>query len=100
MGGRLLRHDAPPFVIRDPEASDPRLGALELRFADAVAVTDAHLLAGQSVDGEVLAEVPVGEIVASEIFLPVPVRLDLVDENRPPLGDWTTQTALAVPRRR
>ena len=40
----------------DPVAGDARLGDLELGVADAVAVADAHLVVGQPVDGEVLAE--------------------------------------------
>ena len=70
----------------DPKAGDPRLGHLELGLTDPVPVADAHLVVGQPVDGEVLAELPVLEVVATEMLLPVPVRLDLVDEHGPLLA--------------
>jgi hypothetical protein len=78
---RRLRHADPDAVARHP-----RLGDLEQRFADAVAVADAHLVVGDALDGEVLPELPVGEVVASELALPVAVGLDLVDEDGPVLA--------------
>ena len=66
----------------DAVAGHARLGDLEERLADAVAVADADLVVGEPVDGEVLAELAVDEVVASELALPVPVGLDLVDEHR------------------
>ena len=55
---------------------------LEHRAADPVPVADAHLVVGQSLDGEVLAELAVTEVVAAELLLPVAVRVHLVDEHR------------------
>ena len=46
-------------------ARDARLGDLEQRFADAVAVPDAHHIVREALHGEVLAELAVGEVVAS-----------------------------------
>ena len=46
----------------DAVAGDARLGDLELGLADAVAVADAHLVVGQPVDGEVLAEDPPAQV--------------------------------------
>jgi hypothetical protein len=49
----------------DPVAGDAGLADLELRLADAVPVTDADLVIGQAVDGQVLTELAVGEVVAA-----------------------------------
>src|SRR5204863_774715 len=49
--------------------------------ADAIAIADADLVIRQALDGEVLAELAVDEIAPAEPVLPVPIRLDLVDEN-------------------
>jgi hypothetical protein len=69
-----------------PVAGHPRLGDLEQRRADLVPVADAHLVIGQAADGEVLPELPVAEVAAAELALPVLVGPDLVDEHRPVLA--------------
>ena len=79
-----------------PVARDPRLGDLEFGRPDAVPVTDAHVGVGQPVDGQVLAEVAVAEVVAAEMALPVPVGVDLVDQHRPLLAAVAGQVALPV----
>ena len=56
-----------------PETGDPRLGDLEFRLADAVAVADADLVVGETVDGEVLTELTVFEVIAAELLLPIGV---------------------------
>ena len=80
----------------DPVAGDPGLGDLELRLADPVPIADAHLVVGEAVDGEVLPELAVDEIVPAEIPLPVLVRLDLVDEHRAHLAAVPVGVALTV----
>jgi hypothetical protein len=55
----------------DPEAGDPRLGDLENRAADPVPVADADLIVGQPLYGEVLPELPVGEVIPAQLLLPV-----------------------------
>ena len=81
----------------DPVAGDPGLGDLELCLADPVAVPDAHLVVGQAVDGQVLPELAVAEVVAPEVLLPVLVGLDLVDQHGALLAAMPVQVALAVP---
>ena len=66
------------------------------RGADPVAVADADLVVAQPLDGEVLAELPVDEVVSSELALPVAVGLDLVDEDRSLLAAVPGEIALAV----
>jgi hypothetical protein len=73
-----------------------RLGDLELGFADAVPVADAHLVVRQPVDGEVLPELAELEIVALENLAPVRVGLRLIDEDRPLLPAVPLKVTLAV----
>ena len=91
------RRDA-RVVHPDPDAvaGDARLGDLEDRGADPVAVADADLVVAQSLDREVLAELAVDEVASSELALPVPVGVDLVDEDRALLAAVPGQIALTV----
>jgi hypothetical protein len=80
--GDEQRRDA-RVVHADPDAvaRDARLRDLEDRAADPVAVADADLVVAQPVDGEVLAELPVNEVVPIEFAFPVAVGVELVDEH-------------------
>ena len=85
-------------VHADPDAvaGDARLGDLEDGGADPVAVADADLVVAQPLDGEVLAELSVDEVVPAELALPVAVRVDLVDEHGALLAAVPGEVALAV----
>src|SRR5262249_4242300 len=91
-GGQLRLAEAQA----DPVAGDSRLADLELRLADPVPVTDADLVVGQAIDGEVLSEHAVAEVVPAEVLLPVPVGLDLVDQHGALLAAVPAGVALAV----
>ena len=80
----------------DTVAGDSRLGDLELRFADAVPVADADLVVSEAVDGEVLAELTVAEVVSAEVLLPVLIGLDLIHQDGSLLAAVAVQVALAV----
>ena len=80
----------------DAVAGHARLRHLEERSPDAVPVADAHLVVGQPLDGEVLAELPEREARAVERFLPEAVRGELVDQHRALLAPVATQVALPV----
>ena len=80
----------------DPVARHARLGDLEQRLADPVAVADADLVVGEALDREVLAELAVGEVVAPELALPVAVGVDLVDEHRAVLAAVRAPVGLVV----
>jgi hypothetical protein len=97
MGNQQRGH--PRIIHPDtyPEAGDPRLGYLENRAADLVTVADAHLVVGQALHGKVLPELPVLEVIPAQLFLPVPVGLDLVDEHRPLLAAVSGQITLPSP---
>ena len=53
---------------------------LEGGGADLVAVTDADLVVAQPLDGEVLTELAVLEVLASQMLGPMSVGVQLVDE--------------------
>ncbi len=88
----------PRIIHADPDAitRHARLRHLEDRAADLVTVADAHLVVAESLHGEILAELSVDEVVSSELALPVPVRVDLVDEDRTLLAAVPGQIALTV----
>jgi hypothetical protein len=64
---------------------------------DPVLVADANLGVGQPVDREILAKLPVNEIIAAKLSLPISVGLDLINEDRAMLAAMALQIALAVP---
>jgi hypothetical protein len=80
----------------DAVARHPRLGDLEERAADAVAVADADLVVLQPLDREVLAELPIAEVVAAELALPIPVGAQLIDEDRAMLAAVRQAVGLVV----
>ena len=88
----------PRIVHADPDAiaGDARLRYLEDGAANLVAIADAHLVVAQSLHREVLAELPVHEVVSSQLAFPVPIRVDLVDEHRTLLAAVPGQIALTI----
>jgi hypothetical protein len=90
------RHPRLAHPDSDAIAGDPGLTDLEQSRADLVAVADADLRVREPLHGEVVAELPVGEIVAAENVLPEPVGLDLIDEHRAVDAAVPLQVALAV----
>jgi hypothetical protein len=64
--GPAMRHEqrGHPGLVHadaDPVAGDARLRHLEERSADAMLVANTHLVVGQAIDREVLAELPKSE---------------------------------------
>ena len=90
-GDARVVHPDPDAVARDAGLRD-----LEDGVADPVAIADAHLVIGESVHGEVLAELAVDEVVSSELAFPVPVRVDLVNEHRALLPAVPGEIALTI----
>lgn len=60
----------------DPIASDARLRHFEQCIADSIAIADADLPVGETVDGEVFAELAKDEVIAAELALPIAVGLN------------------------
>jgi hypothetical protein len=65
MGDQQRRDPRVVHPDAHPVAGDPRLGHLEHCLPDPVPVADAHLVVGQARNGEVLPELPVGEVVTA-----------------------------------
>src|SRR3954451_22300527 len=80
----------------DAIAGHARLRDLEQRTADLIAVPDEHRIVWQSVDGEVLAELSVNEVVSFQSLLPIAIRLELVDKDGALLTAVPRDVALAV----
>ena len=95
-GGQQGGHAGLVHPNADAIAGDTRLRDLEQRAADPIAVADAHGIVGQSFDREVLAELSVDEVGPLQLLLPVAIRFDLVDEDRPLLAAVPGQVALTV----
>ena len=72
------------------------MGDLEDGGADPVAVADADLVVAQPLDGEVLAELPVDEVVPAELAFPVAIGVALVDEHGALLTAVPGEIALPV----
>jgi hypothetical protein len=85
-------------VHADPYAvtGDARLANFEYSGANLVAVADADLGVAQPLDGEVLAELSIDEVLSSELAFPVAVGVDLIDEDRALLAAVPGQVALSV----
>ena len=87
---RLVHADAAAI------AGDARLRHFEQGTADTVAIADAHVGIRQSIDREILSELPIDEVVSAELVLPVTIGLDLVDEDcavlaaMPPISPWAS----------
>jgi len=91
-GGDLRVIHPDPYAV----AGNPGLGDLENRGADPIAVADADLVIAESFDSEVLAELSVHEVLASELAFPVPIGLDLVDEHGALLPSVPREVALTI----
>ncbi len=70
----------------DPVTGDARLRDFEQSAADTVTVTYAHLLVTKAVYGEILPKLSMGEVVATELALPIVIGVDLIDEDCPVLA--------------
>jgi hypothetical protein len=53
-------------------------------------------LVRQAVDGEILAELPIGEAVSIELALPITIGVHLIDEDGPVFAAMPGQVALPV----
>src|SRR5207248_11733193 len=80
----------------DAVARDHRLCPLDQVVPVPLSVPDPHLVIRQPLDGEILAELPVGQIVPAEPFLPVAIRFDLIDEDRALLPPVAAEIGLPV----
>src|SRR5262249_18490708 len=66
------------------------------RAADLITVADADGIIRQSLDCEVLAELPMDEVGALQFLQPIAIRFELVDEDGALFSPVPTQIALPV----
>src|SRR5262249_34994884 len=81
----------------DTVTGDARLRHFEQSAADLVMVADAHLLVGPAFDREVLAKLPIDEVVSTELVLPIAIGVDLIDEDGPVFAAMPNQVPLPIP---
>jgi hypothetical protein len=72
------------------------LSYLEDRVADPVPITDAYLVIGQPIDGEVFAKLAGLEVVAAKIRLPVSIGLQLINHDCALLSTMATKVSLPI----
>ena len=96
VGDEQRRHPGLVHPDPDPVARHAWLRDLQECSADAVLVADADLVVRKAFDREVLAELPVCEVVPAEVLLPVAVGLDLIDEHGTLLSTVSGQVTLPV----
>jgi hypothetical protein len=65
-----------------------------LAYSEAIA--KAHFLVRQAVDGEILTELPIGEVVSTELAPPITIGVHLIDEDGPVFAAMPGQVALPV----
>src|ERR1700749_850 len=81
----------------DAVAGDAWLRYFEQSAADPVTIADAHLCVRQpALDGEILPELPIGEVLSTQVILPIAIGVDLIDEHRPVLAAMASQIPLSV----
>jgi hypothetical protein len=99
-GGEQGRHARLVRPNADAIAGNAGLRNFEERAADPKPVADAHRIVCESFDGEVLAELSAGARVAEarplQLFLPITIRLDLVNEDGSMFTPVAGQIALPV----
>src|SRR5256885_2363815 len=76
-GSAVLHHEGGHLRLghsdTQPVTGDTRLGHFEQGAADPVTVSDTDIAIGETVDGEILAELPVDEVVSSQVVLPIAI---------------------------
>jgi hypothetical protein len=88
---RRLIHSHPEPVTRHT-----RLANLKECPANSVTVANADLIVIQAFDREVLAELSVREIVATQLVFPIAIRVQLVRHHRSVHAAMPTQIALPI----
>ena len=95
-GGQERRHARLVHANADAIAGDPGLRDLKQSAANPIAIANIDAVIRQAFDCEVLAELSVDKVGPSELFLPVAIGLELVDENRAVLSSMPGEIALTV----
>ncbi len=88
--GRIAHSDAHAV------ARHARLGHLEERAANPVAIANAHFVISQAVDRKIFAELPESKIVPAEIGFPVAIGVRLIHHHGAMFSAVSGQIALPV----
>jgi hypothetical protein len=80
----------------DTITSDPRLGHFKQCPADPVAIPDADLVVCKTINGQILAELPILEIVSLKVCFPVAIGVELVHHHSSVLTTVPREISLAV----
>ena len=96
VGDQQRRH--PRLIHADANSVTGHAGLCDFEDcpADPITIADTHLLVGQAVDREVLAELSIDEVVATQLCLPIAIGIDLIDEDGPLLAAVAGQIPLPV----
>jgi hypothetical protein len=80
----------------NPVAGNARLRHLEERAPDPIPIANANFIVRKAFDSEVLAELPIDEVVSPELLFPVTIGVKLIYENGAVFTPMTAQVALAI----
>jgi hypothetical protein len=59
-------------------------------------IANAHVSIRQSLDCKILSQLAIGKVVSAELVLPIAIRFDLVDKDRPVFPAMPRQVTLTV----
>ena len=96
MRNQQCRHLWIVHAKADAVTGNAGLGHLQQRAANAVAIADAHLVVGKTIDGQVFAEVPILEVWPLEELFPVPVGVELIHHDGAIFSAVSPQVALPI----
>jgi hypothetical protein len=96
MGNKECRHLRVIHSYADAIAGNSRLRYLEECAPDAVAISNADVAIGKTLDGEVLTEVAILKILPLQLLRPVTVGVELIHHQGAMLSAVPCKVALAI----
>src|SRR5580700_212361 len=90
------RHTRLAHANADAVACHARLCHFECRVTNAVAIANAHLVIGKSLDGEVFSELSKDEVMPPENAFPVVIGAHLINKNGALLSTMAAEIALRI----
>ena len=96
MGNKECRYLRVIHSDADAIAGDPRLRHLEECAPDSVAISNADLIIGKTIDGEILTELAILKVLPLQLLLPVTVGVELIHHQGAMLSAVPCKVALAI----
>jgi hypothetical protein len=96
VGHQQRRHLRIIHSNADAIACDPRLRDFKKSSSNSVAISDANITVWETLDGQVLAELPVIKVSPSEIVLPISIGLELVHHHSAMFASVSGEIALSI----